>query len=82
MFDNFKHYQAPTVEKINKDCTVATYNPVKKGSIIIGINTYNNNTIYLKSNTLVVITNSIILKLLNTLPKIKNKRVSGKRPKK
>lgn len=83
MFEQFEGYKPPTVEKVNKNCTVATYYPNNtKSNIIIGINTYNTNTIYLKDNTLINISNNIILKLLNTLPKIKNKRVSKKRRKK
>lgn len=83
MFDNFEGYQEPTVEKINKNCTVATYLPEKSNNtIIVGINTYNKNTIYLKNDTLLHISNNMILKLLNNLPKIKNKKVSKARRKK
>lgn len=82
MFDNFEGYQEPTVEKINKNCTVATYLPEKSNNtIIVGINTYNKNTIYLKNDTLLHISNNMILKLLNTLPKV-NKKVSKRKTRK
>lgn len=79
MFDIFEGYQEPTVEKINKNCTVATYLPEKSNNtIIVGINTYNKNTIYLKNDTLLHISNNMILKLLNTLNK-KKKKINNKR---
>lgn len=83
MFDDFKGYKTPDVQKINTKVTTATYYPINtKEDIIVGIKVKDNTIIYLYSNTLVSITNSTILKLLNTLPKIKNKRVSKKRRKK
>lgn len=83
MFDDFKGYKTPTVEKINSKVTTATYYPNDtKEDIIVGIKVKDNTIIYLYNNTLIKITNSTILKLLNTLPKIKNKRVSRKRRKK
>lgn len=85
MFKEFTGYNTPTVEKINSSCTVATYLPLNgKGNVIVGINTSNENNkgiIYLKDNTLINISNTLIIKLLNTLPKSK-KKIKNKRTKK
>lgn len=84
MFKEFTGYKAPTVQKINSNCSMATYVPESSNNeYIIGIINYiDNSIIYLKSNTLINISNNIILMLLNNLPKIKNKRVSKKRKQK
>ena len=78
MFKEFTGYQAPTVEKINTNCQIATYLPEGKGDVIVGISTSNKDNkgiIYLYSNTLTNVSNKVIIKLLNILPKkIKNKR--------
>lgn len=85
MFEHFKGYQQPTISQVNKKCVVAMYIPLKEElEPILGIkvtNTTSDGIIYLKSNTLINISNTLILKLLNTLPKIKNKRVSKRKRK-
>lgn len=84
MFEQFKGYNSPEITQVNKKCSMAIYTPnSKKLEVIVGINNTNTDSIiYLKSTTLINISNNMIIKLLNTLPKIKNKRVSKKKAKK
>lgn len=83
MFEQFKGYHKPEISKASKKCVTALYIPLNpKDNIIVGISTSNttkDGIIYLKDNTLINISNNIILRLLNTLPKIKNKRVSKRK---
>lgn len=85
MFKEFTGYHAPAVEKINTSCEIATYLPLTKGDVIVGISTSNKDNkgiIYLYSNTIINISNNIILSLLNNIPKNTKKVLKGKKARK
>lgn len=86
MFKELTGYKTPTVQKINKNCSVATYQPENgaKNEGIVAISTSNKDNegiIYLYNNTIINISNKIILSLLNNLPK-SNKKVSKRKARK